>query len=562
MVITPQSEVILLKCPLELSQDNQINFANATAQYNYFYGLPKRILSQEEGDFTYVRKDGVIRVPASYDDLAEYNYAMYRNKAYSNKWFYAFVGKMEYINDTMTAVPITTDCFQTWQFDLEYKRTFVEREHVNDDTVGLHTLPEGLDTGEYEIQDLRNIPMYETQTAPNQAWFVCFCVSKLPGGISTFNGESSNIGGVYSGLHIFAVSSFLAARSYINALTYEGSETTQDSIINMYMIPRCCVNINENDWTELADGTKATTIGPHGEVAIYPVYQFWNSDNDIIVQQPSTTSGGYQPVNKKLLTWPFSYFYLSNNAGEDVEYKYEDFPFETISGNYARTIRFAETITPSAGMSAKLYPKKYKNYTSGNAYGTYMMNYGVNYAKAPTCAWSSDYWLNWQTQNGVNIAGTTVSAAMSAGMGILSANPISFVGGTVSAINQISGLLGEMYKAYKTPPQAHGDVATGDAVFCEKRCSISMYKMSIRPEVARVIDSFFSMFGYKVSEVKIPNITGRQNWNYVKTVNCYIQADIPQEDLQTIKDMFDRGLTIWHNPSTFMDYSQSNAIVS
>ena len=59
----------------------------------------------------------------------------------------------------------------------------------------------------------------------------------------------------------------------------------------------------------------------------------------------------------------------------------------------------------------------------------------------------------------------------------------------------------------------------------------------------------------------MPNITGRSNWNYVKTSRCYIQADIPQEDLQEIKNMFDNGITIWHNPATFMDYSQSNAIV-
>jgi hypothetical protein len=79
--------------------------------------------------------------------------------------------------------------------------------------------------------------------------------------------------------------------------------------------------------------------------------------------------------------------------------------------------------------------------------------------------------------------------------------------------------------------------------------------------MARIVDDYFSAYGYKVNRVKIPNITGRANWNYVKTIGCYIQANIPQEDLQEIKDMFNRGLTIWHHASTFMDYSQSNAII-
>lgn len=85
--------------------------------------------------------------------------------------------------------------------------------------------------------------------------------------------------------------------------------------------------------------------------------------------------------------------------------------------------------------------------------------------------------------------------------------------------------------------------------------------MSIKEEFARIIDDFFSMFGYKTNKVKIPNLTGRQNWNYIKTIDCNITGNLPQQDLQEIKDMFNNGLTIWHNTSTFLDYSQSNNIV-
>lgn len=61
---------------------------------------------------------------------------------------------MEYVNDTMTHVYIETDVFQTWQFDFIYKRSFIEREHVNDDTVGINTVPENLETGEYITNSL------------------------------------------------------------------------------------------------------------------------------------------------------------------------------------------------------------------------------------------------------------------------------------------------------------------------------------------------------------------------------------------------------------------------
>jgi hypothetical protein len=70
------------------------------------------------------------------------------------------------------------------------------------------------------------------------------------------------------------------------------------------------------------------------------------------------------------------------------------------------------------------------------------------------------------------------------------------------------------------------------------------------------------MFGYKVNEVKIPNTEGRTNWNYVKTIDCNFEGDIPQMYLNKIKEIFNNGITLWHNASTFLDYSQSNTIVS
>ena len=55
-VITPNTDVILLKVPLEINDNNQLTFANATAQYNYFNGLTKKTFEK----FTYQRKDNTI----------------------------------------------------------------------------------------------------------------------------------------------------------------------------------------------------------------------------------------------------------------------------------------------------------------------------------------------------------------------------------------------------------------------------------------------------------------------------------------------------------------------
>ena len=83
-------------------------------------------------------------------------------------------------------------------------------------------------------------------------------------------------------------------------------------------------------------------------------------------------------------------------------------------------------------------------------------------------------------------------------------------------------------------------------------------RYTIKKQFAERIDKFFDMYGYLTNNVKIPNLKNRPNWNYIKTIGANIIGDIPQEDMQTIKNMFDNGITLWHNKDTFLDYSQNN----
>lgn len=127
MAIQPQSDLFLVKCPLQLSNKHQLTFASENAQYDYFHSLPRL----EVDEISYIRKDNIIRFPAHIDSLLEYNYCFYQNENYSNKWFYAFIVGMEYVNDNCTFIRIKQDVFQTWQFDIQYLQSFVEREMID-----------------------------------------------------------------------------------------------------------------------------------------------------------------------------------------------------------------------------------------------------------------------------------------------------------------------------------------------------------------------------------------------------------------------------------------------
>ena len=147
------TKVYLLSVPLENDYRDTLYFANATAQHNYFAGQVVKSYT----DFSYQRKDSVIRVPAIVDSIRNCNYVMYQNSAYSNKWFYAFINRMVYVDDGRTDIYISTDVLQTWMFEMDFKDSFIEREHVDDDTIGIHTMPEGLDTGEYICNDTQDV---------------------------------------------------------------------------------------------------------------------------------------------------------------------------------------------------------------------------------------------------------------------------------------------------------------------------------------------------------------------------------------------------------------------
>ena len=546
-VITPQSDVYLIKVPLEIDNNNQLTFANATAQHTYFSSLPK--LGYD--DFTYIRKDGVLRIPAVMDDILSYNYVMYRNDAYSTKWFYAYITGMEYVNDSVTDVSIATDTFQTWQFDLTYKRTLVEREHVNDDTIGKHTVSEGLNLGEFMVNSKTTLKPSDVVKDSNQNtlsndYMIVFQVTShievlpyMP--LMAYNYLYNN---VFSGLVYFACASEAEARSVIQDFDSAGKS---DEIVAIFMAP-----------TQFFQGCTKHTLS-NSRIVYTPasdqvtLHTLSSLTSETTITRP-TKLDGYTPKNNKCFTYPYSFINVTNNVGVEVTFNYEDWA--------SATPKFEIIGALGEGCSTKLVPTKYKG-QAGEA-----GEYGVTGAKYPVCGWTSDYYTNWVTQNAVNqgLSATTTLASTLGGLatGTLAGGPIGGllggISGSVSLLNEAQRLYSSNYQAQIHPDQAKGNTNTSDMIVgWGKYFTISC--MSVRAEIAEQIDNYFSVFGYKVNAVKVPNIAGRRNWNYVKTVGCYIDADIPQDDLQQIKDMFNKGITLWHNPTTFCDYSQNNDII-
>ena len=79
-------------------------------------------------------------------------------------------------------------------------------------------------------------------------------------------------------------------------------------------------------------------------------------------------------------------------------------------------------------------------------------------------------------------------------------------------------------------------------------------------EYARIIDQYFSRFGYAQHKIDTPNIRARDRWTYVKTVDCNVHGNLPSEAISQIQNIFDSGITWWADTENVGNYSLDNGI--
>ena len=545
-VITPSSDLYLLHSPLEADMNHQLNFANATAQTNYFLGLTNKFLAE---DFTYIRKDEMVKVEACMDDIITYNYMMYKNTAFGDKWIYAFITHMEFLSPNVTAVYFKTDTWQTWQFNIQIKKCFVEREHVSDDTVGAHTIPEGLDCGEYVCNGV----VTHNVASPSSNTYICMQFSTPnidTGGAYILPSSNTVYSGIPQGCCILGIpytdDGVTTMRTIIGM--YDGAGRSE-AILSIFLVPQNCTA-----WTEGSMGGSSGTGMTFASKIYIPSKSTSSASGTISGFIAPVSLNGYTPKNGKMFCYPYNYLYVTNNNGGDVVYHYEDFVNNVPSFKWYATLE--------QGGCVYIAPNNSKKASTEST--SVAWNEGLSCGKLPQLSWTSDYYLNWQALNASNIEVQTTLDAINWGasaIGSMGQGGSGALQGVTSLASSVANTMQQVKQAKMIPDQAKGNINSGDITYASGQICYKFRNMCVRSEVAAVIDGYFSMFGYKVNSVKVPNITGRTNWNYVKLHDANIIGNIPQPDMQDIKNMFHKGVTIWHNPTTFLDYSQNNNII-
>lgn len=516
MYIEPNTEIIILQdVPLDKTYKHSLYFANETVQQNYFKTKKKHTLTKQS--YQRVNK-GVSRVNIKAEELYNCNYLMFRNDSFGNKWFYAFIKKVEYVNNIVSEITFELDALQTWFFDFKINESFVEREHSTSDNIGDNIISEPLQTGEYVLSNYKKVG--------NLNWAdLCVVVSIVDNDNKDTKGYLYD--GVYSGsfLRIYDASDDSGLTELITKYIDK-----PDSIISMYMAPKCVFKGNN----DIEKGGELLSYGFNGI----------EDDYKAVAIKGNETFDGYKPKNKKLYTYPYNYYNIDNGNGATLALRYEFFD------NLQPVIKIMGNVTQPVKVIAR--PCNYKGtpkYESLQGYTT-LNTETITLESFPQCSWNVDSFKAWLAQN-------SVPMLMNTGLSMVT----TFATGDVSTtLGSVTNNLKSMYM-----PSIQADVCKGNTNIGNINCSKGLQqfnecRMHVTKEIARVIDDFFTMYGYQTNKVKKPNISNRPHWNYIKTADVNITGSLPCDDLEKICSIFNSGITFWKNGNEVGNYSLDNSI--
>lgn len=532
-----------------------------------------------------------MRIQGKTDDYRNCNYMSFVNNSHSSKKFYAFIDDVEYVNENTVELSYTIDVMTTYSNRLNVHPCFVEREHSITDKIGDNLVPENVNTGDllrkwngdvlfnrFLAVLITNEPLpdrFPCYNRPNLYWKLKMDYTPDAGGLA-WNGAPANMF-VYAGFLVndqddsffgnpdsrdyYYLQDFRPWDKESGLPTYpsnlnmtldavlwaigkgEISGISASNIIGCYIYP---ADIGKRDNVQ-----SALTYGYGGFCGLKQTIQV----NRPTVFNSGTSADNYTPKNNKLFTYPFCYLSLSNHNGKVATYKFENWwtPFYAFG--------WVGLITPPAYVL--LYPQNYLGSQDN-------MELGVGLSGLPTPAYKSDQYATWLQSNSESFNWSNIAAVLGgiggiAG-GVATANPIAITAGATSLFQSVGSALATTADIQNTPPQMFGQVDSSNLWTTIAQYGFTFYTHMLRPENAKIIDDYFSMFGYATNRLKTPNIFAesadklRPHWNYVKTAGAdFVALESSGSVSQKINDILDNGVTFWNHLREIGNYDLDNS---
>lgn len=583
MQIQPNSIIKLCSdVPIDSSYKDTIYFASRSAQKSYFDSKVSKTM--DKASFQRINgQQGVVRMSASAESIYNCNYMMFQNSNYSTKWFYAFITNIEYVNDKVSNVYFTIDVMQTWfLFDCTLKESFVEREHHATDTTDDCLIGENIPTGQMMYDQPIKSGIF------NEWCLIVVSGADEQGAISELQ---HNYNGMYSPcMLIYCDNDQHSLAEFIMGLDEKGKT---DQIINIILTPKSIIKHLLTYEQPLKN-----------KRPIYGLKQ--NEPLPFQINKPTNKVGSYVPKNHKLLCYPYTYLTLSNGSGNSIEYRYE--LFDDISGK-CNFLVFSDVINGYYMASPLNYNGTSSAQTTSAGDTTINFDFSLTLDNMPIVPWSSDTFKVWWAQNKVSVQSNIATglAKLTIGAGLSEVSPMLSMGSNLlqsqminpntdiklagngqfdinnimrpaaqqapnnnpmqsaiqtgmalSGYSDIKNSLIQMQQAKTLPVSSHS--GCGNNIMLDTTF-LDFYSMNthVHPKLAKIIDDYFTMFGYATNEVKVPNINVRPHWTYTKTQQCnLVSINCSNNDITAIKNIFNSGITFWKNASEVGNYSLDN----
>lgn len=615
----PNSEIYFLNVPFSSDYKNVIDFTSITAQTEAFLGLNGK---KHFTLTNIIRPtDRTLFIKEDFGDYYKYNYIMFRNPLLSNKWFYAFITNAYYNAKGTTEISYLLDVWQTFQFDITYYRCMIERGIVptNKDNYKDWLQPEPLNVKPYAFSDNLNTSTTHLSWQPR---FILEALSYPAGINNVYNNTRTNRyeavvnTGLFNSKYTYGGSDLTSQlpnnkTSCIFGLELDSTWWTtiagisakpwyynytkileaygdlvdhRTDILKIRIIP---------DWmyNEIKFVTPVVSQGGGSD----PTVPRFIYDNDTISTNQSgypassatldnskLTAINYTPRNKKMLSSLARTFILYNRSllinkqflpeyiidnefhtfnisaeGKPIELthllfktfdyqlkneRYFEMPFNlpfTAAYNSNVGIQKALKITNSAFDLAQGVA-----HIAESAYGLQGANLAVDFAQQRIMPKGATQ--PWQLYQAKDVA-FQKSGREEHGLYMLNAIQDTFNAGV-----SLAQSFGAMTGGNSTQP----DMLT----YSSENLELHFEEVNPNLEDCKVIDTFLDMYGYAINEVDvISNWTNtRSKWNYIKTQCANLKVKGADDFENTLKAMFNNGVTIWHGFAAFGVYNNKD----
>lgn len=550
--IVPDAVVELFSdISLDSGYENTLYFADTSSKDTYFTNLYATKGLGRFTDLSYNREQrGYVRIGMTRATAIQATYMRFKNTSFENKWFYAFVKNAEYINNGVTEITFELDTMMTWMGSFTLGQCFIERQHTLHDGIGNNICDEGIPVGDYITERTLNIEELD-QPYPYKIAIV----------YANQNNTGSYYSKIYSGCKIEFCDTNIQADSFIDNMI---ANNLADNIVGIYMLPK-----------QYADDA----VIAHGDVIGHRVE----------IDKPYNDICGYVPKNNKLFCYPYKFLEVDNARGSSHNYCYEYFnglPDTTSTGK----CNFQFWISVSSNCETVCIPIYYKTYDPVNSESIFNWENRIGASHYPECSFSIDSYRAYRAQQNASLDYKLDKTEYLMGVGGKIMDTLTNIssegnkkeasgfdkfvgelaGASLSALTSFSSARSGIREIFNTlvgnqverreADHVKGEI-TPNVLWGVSALKMYAHQKSITKNYAMMIDDYFTMFGYAIKEIGVPNMNARPNFTYVKTVGCIAHGNMPSDHARKIEQIFDKGVRFWKSVDNIGNYNLNNAPV-